>query len=179
MLGAGRDSHRSKRSTTIVLVALFGVCSLSGAMWGLMVRTPPPADPSIESLSVFPSAFGVATPTQKPPGLAGPTATAVINSTVEGLLNYDFRTTDAPEEVLAFYKDLMQRRYGFKIWWVEQVGEGMQVLTFLREGKYRLVHRPGGLVAGLDKEYVTVTITSDGPGQLYVEVRHEVREFGR
>jgi hypothetical protein len=152
-------------------VALFGFCSLSGFVWGLIVRTPPPPDRTIESLAVFPAAFGLATPTQKPPGLAGPTATAVINSTAEGLLNYDFRTTDSPAEVVAFYKDLMHKRYGFKVWWVEQAGEGVQVLNFLREGSYWR----SGIAAGWYKEYVTVTITEEGPGQLYVEVRHDIR----
>jgi hypothetical protein len=160
-----------KRLQAAVLAALFGCCSLSGLVWGLIVRTPAPPDRTIESVPVFPAAFGIATPTQKPPGLAGPTATAIVNSTTEGLLNYDFRTTDTPEEVLAFYKDLMQTRYGFKVWWVEQVGEGIQVLNFLREGAYRIVNNGGGR----DKEYVTVTITEEGPGRLYVEIRHQVR----
>jgi hypothetical protein len=160
-----------KRLEAGVLTALFGFCSLSGLVWGLIARTPTPPDRTIESVSVFPAAFGIATPTQKPPGLAGPTATAIINSTTEGLLNYDFRTTNTPEEVLAFYKDLMQKRYGFKVWWVEQAGEGVQVLNFLREGAYRIVNNGGGW----DKEYVTVTITEEGPGRLYVEVRHKVR----
>ncbi|MDQ3705154.1 MAG: hypothetical protein M3437_08025 [Chloroflexota bacterium] len=168
---AGPISHPNNRSSIVVLVALFGFCSLSGFVWGLIVRTPPPPDRTIESLTVFPAAFGVATPTQKPPGLGGPTATAVINSTAEGLLNYDFRTTDSPEEVVAFYTDLMQKRYGFKVWWVEEVGGGMQVLNFLREGSYWR----SSTSAGWYKEYVTVTITEEGPGQLYVEVRHDVR----
>ncbi|HEX8229597.1 MAG TPA: hypothetical protein VF826_09835 [Chloroflexia bacterium] len=171
MRRAAPDSHPGNRSRIVVLVALFGFCSLSGFVWGLIVRTPPPADRTIESLTVFPAAFGLATPTQKPPGLAGPTATAVINSTAEGLLNYDFRTTDSHEEVLAFYTDLMQKRYGFKVWWIEQAGEGVQVLNFLREGSYW----SSDFSAGWYKEYVTVTITEESLGQLYVEVRHEVR----
>ena len=175
MYKAGSISHAGNRSGIVVLVALFGFCSLSGFVWGLIARTPSSQDRTIESLTVFPAAFGVATPTQKPPGLAGPTATAVINSTIEGLLNYDFRTTDSPEEVLAFYTDLMQKRYGFKVWWVEEVGEGMQVLTFLREGAYRIIEGPYGRSGGWYKEYVTVTLTEEGAGQMYVEVRHEVR----
>ena len=165
------NSYPRKQSTIIVLVALFGFCSLSGFVSGLIVRTPPPPDRTIESLSVFPAAYGIATPTQKPPGLSGPTVTPIINSTAEGLLNYDFRTTDSPEQVLAFYEDLLQTRYGFKVWWVEQVGEDVRVLNFLREGGYRII----GNVAGWYKEYVTITITEEGPGQLYVQVRHEVR----
>lgn len=164
-----------RRSQPVVLVFFFSFCSLSGAIWGLMVRTPPPPDPTIESLSVFPAATDLATPTEKPPGLAGPTATSVINSTAEGLLNYDFRTTDSPEEVMAFYKDLMQRRYGFKIWWVEQQGEDVQVLTFRREGPYRVI----GTRAGWGQEFVSVTIRAEGAGHLYVEVRRQVREFGQ
>lgn len=167
-----------KRSQVAVLAAFFGFFSLSGAIWGLIVRTPPPADPTIESLSVFPVAYSLATPTERPPGLASPSATAIINSTAEGLLNYDFRTTDSPGEVLAFYKDLMQERYGFKVWWVDEVGEGAQVLNFLREGRYRLVECHGRRAAGWDKEYVSVSITGEAPGQSYVEVRHQVREFG-
>lgn len=165
----------TKGSRAAVLATLFGFCSLSGLVWGLIVRTPPPPDPTIESLAVFPAAKGLATPTERPPGLAGPTATIVINSTAEGLLNYDFRTTDSPEQVMAFYKDLMQRRYGFKVWWVEQYGEDVQVLTFLREGEYQVV----GTRAGWGEEFVSVTITAEGAGHLYVEVRRQVREFGR
>ncbi len=172
-----RTAGGGRRSTVLVLVALFGFCSLSGAVWGLIVRTPPPPDRSIESLAVFPAAFGVATPTETPPGLAGPTATAIINSTVEGLLNYDFRTTNTPEEIVAFYKNLMQQRYGFKVWWIEQPEEGVRMLNFLREGNYRLVESESGRAAGWDKEYVTVTISPEGSGQLYVEVRHQLREF--
>lgn len=164
-----------RRSQPVVLVIFFSFCSLSGAIWGLLVRTPPPPDPTIESIAVFPAATGLATPTEKPPGLAGPTATTVINSTTEGLLNYDFRTSDSPEEVIAFYKDLMQRRYGFKVWWVEQHGEEVQVLTFLREGPYRVV----GTRADWGEEFVSVTITAEGAGHLYVEVRRQVREFGQ
>ncbi|MDQ3929760.1 MAG: hypothetical protein M3328_11530, partial [Chloroflexota bacterium] len=59
-----------KRTQVAMLVAFFGFCSLSGAVWGLLVRTPPPRDPTIESLSVFPAAYALATPTEKPPGLA-------------------------------------------------------------------------------------------------------------
>ncbi|HEY0068795.1 MAG TPA: hypothetical protein VGE04_02360 [Chloroflexia bacterium] len=165
MSGARPDLQGGKRSQVAVLVAFFGFCSLSGFVWGLFVRTPLPPDPTIESVSVFPAAFDVATPTVKPPGLAGPTATPVINSTLEGLLNYDFRATGAPDEVLAFYKDLMQSRYGFKVWWLEDYGNGVQVLTFLRE------------VRGWDKEYVTVTIIQQGAGQLYVEVRYKVQKY--
>lgn len=175
MYKAGPISHPGKRARIVVLVALFGFCSLSGFVWGLIVRTPPPPDRTIESLTVFPAAFDVATPTQKPPGLAGPTATAVINSTTEGLLNYDFRTTDSREEVVAFYTDLMQKRYGFKVWWVEEVGQGVQVLNFLREGAYRIIEDAYGRSAGWYKEYVTVTMSEEGAGRLYVEVRHEVR----
>ncbi len=166
-----------KRFEALVLAALFGFCSLSGLVWGLVVRTPPPPDRTIESLSVFPAARDVATPTEKPPGLAGPTATAIINSTAEGLLNYDFRTTDSPDEVIAFYKELMQRRYGFKVWWVEErleeAGKRVWVLNFLREGTYRIVRN----VAGWDKESVKVTINQEDAGYLYVQVRHDVREF--
>ncbi len=169
--------YGSRARTVLVLVALFGFCSFSGFVWGLIVRTPPPPDPTIESLTVFPAAFGVATPTERPPGLAGPTVTAISNSTVEGLLNYDFRTSNTPEEVIAFYKELMQERYAFKDWWVEQREERVLVLNFLREGNYRLVESQWGRLAGWDKEYVTVTISPEGSGQLYVEVRHQVREF--
>jgi hypothetical protein len=163
------------RFRSVVLVIFFSFCSLSGAMWGLIVRTAPPPDPTIESLAVFPAAMDLATPTEKPPGLAGPTSTAVINSTEEGLLNYDFRTTDSPDKVMAFYKHLMQSRYGFKVWWIDQNNECVQVLTFLREGSYRKV----GNATGWDKEYVSVTSSPapEGSGQLYVEVRHQVREF--
>ena len=157
--------YSGKRSRIAVLVAFFCFCSLSGFVWGLFARTPLPPDRTIESVTVFPAAFDIATPTEKPPGLAGPTATPIINSTLEGLLNYDFRTSGAPDEVIAFYKDLMQSRYGFKVWWLEGQETEVQVLNFLRE------------VRGWDKEYVTVTITQQGAGQLYVQVRYKVQKY--
>lgn len=158
--------------TPLALAIFFGFCSLSGVLWGLVVRTP---HPQMNSIAVLPGARDVATPTRKPVGLASPTIEE-INSTSEGLLNYQFHTADSPEKVISYYTELMLNRYGIGSWRLEEPSPGVQTLRFERETTFRLSHdtpRHGGW----DKEQVTVTIMQEDAGTTRIEVHRDVVLF--
>lgn len=158
-------TRKSRWYTPVMLAAFFGFCSLSGLLWGLAVRTP---HPNINSIAVLPNARDVATPTSKPVGLASPTMEE-LNSTSEGLLNYEFRTSDPPDKIVAFYKELMLRRYGFQNWSLAEPSPEVQVLSFVREITFR--------VRGWDKERVTVSIAQEDADTTKVEVHQYVEPF--
>ena len=159
----------------VVLLAFFTFCSLSGAIWGLIVRAPGPQDPTIESIAVFPDAWDIATPTEiRQPGLASPTTTVLaLNSTGEGLINYQFRTSSPPNRVAAHYIEVMQKRYDFRNIRQHEIGPGMQVLTFLRETTFRIENNKGGY----DKEFVTVTISPESAASSLVRVEYKLMVF--
>jgi hypothetical protein len=161
--------RRGRWVEPVCIVAMFAFCSLVGGAWGLAVRTVPR---DIRSIAVMPGAVDVATPTLAPVGLASPTV-VVINSTEEGLINYVFRTSDSQEQVIAYYKSLLLKRYGYQNWWVEQRGDGAQVLHFIRAIGFRL----NGPVGGQDREHIMVIVSPGQNEQVLVEVRREVTPF--
>lgn len=165
-----------RRFEVVALVTFFAFCSLSGAIWGLIVRAPSAQDLTIESIAVFPTAWDVATPTQlRQPGLASPTTTALArNGTDEGLINYQFRTSSPPDKIVAHYKKVMQDRYDFRIFRQQYLGPGMQVLTFLRPTTFRInIYNQGGF----DKELINVTISSEDTGFSLVKVEYQLIMF--
>lgn len=166
------SARRGRWVEPVCIVAMFALCSLVGGAWGLAVRTVPK---DIRSIAVMPGAADVATPTLVPVGLGSPTA-VVINSTDEGLINYVFRTTGTQEQVIAYYKNLLLKGYGYQNWSVEQRGDGTQVLHFIRAISFRL----NGLMpaqGGQDTEHVMVVVSPSQNGQVLVEVRREVTPF--
>lgn len=172
MYRSGPHLRQGRWYTPLALAIFFGFFSLAGLLWGLVVRTP---HPQMNSIAVLPGAFDIATPTRKPVGLASPTIEE-INSTLEGLLNYQFRTADSPDKVVTYYRELMLSHYGFRSWQLEEPSPGVQVLHFERETTFRLsqdIPRHGGW----DKEQVMVTIMQEDAGTTRVEVHKDVILF--
>lgn len=165
-----------RRFEVVVLVAFFAICSLSGTIWGLIVRAPSAQDPTIESIAVFPIAWDVATPTVlRQPGVASPTTTVLArNSTDEGLINYQFRTSSPPDKIVAHYRQILKERYDFRIYRQQDVGPGMQVLTFLRPTTFHVLEDNRG---GFDKELITVTISPQDTGFSLVKVAYQLIMF--
>jgi hypothetical protein len=146
-----------------MVAAIFLVCSTFGTIIGLMVRTD---HPRIEVLSVYPNAQSVSPLT---PGRAGtlstPTAKPIALPTL--LSNFVFSTTDTHEQVLAYYRDVMERGYGMQLEGDKPTytADGVTMLRYLRRAVYQNWTVGDMVVPSLVvMERITITIDSQTPG---------------
>jgi hypothetical protein len=149
----------TKRYAPLLLVAYFAFCSTIGITWGILVKTP--TYPPMSAVPVYPNAQAIIDRTARPPGLASPTP-FVPGSTTSQLIDFEFTTSDTPEIVLQFYRDLLQNEYGYKLWRVDNDGAGGTVLNFVRDTHLR------------DRELIRVGVTPARNGLTRVEATMQV-----
>lgn len=138
-------------------ILLFSLCSGMGATWGVMVRTP---HPPIDGAPLYPKAEAIinVSATRVAASLT-PISTGKVPRT-----SFEYTTTESPEAVITFYRDLMRNTYGF----IGDTTESTPDTTFLRFMRRAL--RDAWVY-----ETVIVRITSEGGGVTKVNVDLETR----
>lgn len=165
MEGARRQGLAYARiAGPVVIVAMFAFCSTFGLLVGLTVNTP---HPNIESLPVYPNVISVSALTPGRVGsLSTPTMTPIVPPTL--LTNFTFDTRDTPAQVVAYYRQVMEGKYGMQVQGGNPAtgsSDGVTVLRYGRTALYQNWTVQNQVIPQLGVlERVTISVDSRTPG---------------
>ena len=162
----------------LIMAAIFLFCSTFGLMLGMTVKS---SHPRIESLPVYPNAHAVSPLTPGRVGsLSTPTATPIVPPTL--LTNFTFDTTDTYEQVLAYYRNVMEKEFGMQVQGGDPIDPrmsstpGVMVLRYGRAALYENWTVGEDIVPRLwVLERITITVDSQTPGVTHGTVYLDVQ----
>jgi len=159
-----------KRLASLALVSCFLLSCGSGILWGVLVRTPD--YPSAASVPIYPGAVAVVDRSGRIAGVSSPTP-FTPGSISGGFTDFQFMVASPQDDVQAYYREELGERYGFQVSSVDSTAPGVTVIRFVRDTGRGYV----GSFAGWDKEFVTLTLSSEAGGMTRVDGKLEQRPY--
>lgn len=108
----GRQLAYARFAGPLIMAAIFLFCSTFGLFVGMSANV---SHPGITAFPVYPNATEVSALT---PGRMGMLSTPTIVAPPGAptmLTNFVFSTTDSPDRVIAYYRDVMEKQYGMQV----------------------------------------------------------------